>query len=111
MSAPDSAGWTPLHWAARGGDPQIVDMLLSAGAKRDLIDSRGRTPIELAFCYHQDRLRHSLWYPAEGLKLIYGAEHIATCDACDLVGIWFLFPHRDRSLTLLDDMRQPLQMR
>jgi hypothetical protein len=32
-------GWTPLHWAARGGQPECARLLLERGAKKGAKDS------------------------------------------------------------------------
>jgi ankyrin repeat protein len=39
---------TALHWAAVGGNADIVRMLLRAGARPDALDSQGRTPAQWA---------------------------------------------------------------
>jgi hypothetical protein len=44
---PDS-GSTALHFAARGNYPEIVQMLLKAGAKKNLKNNRGETPLAVA---------------------------------------------------------------
>ena len=35
-------GWTPLYVAARSGHAAVVEQLISAGAKVDVADGRGR---------------------------------------------------------------------
>ena len=48
VNAADNTGTTALHQAAsRGADP-IVEMLAQNGAKLDLKDKRGRTPLDIA---------------------------------------------------------------
>ncbi|KIL60177.1 hypothetical protein M378DRAFT_953813 [Amanita muscaria Koide BX008] len=41
-------GGTALHWAVRGGSPDLVTLLLEKGAKVDLVDDRGDTPLLIA---------------------------------------------------------------
>jgi ankyrin repeat protein len=40
--------WTPLHFAASAGKPAIAMVLLASGANKDLRDSLGRTPADVA---------------------------------------------------------------
>ncbi|KAG5655370.1 hypothetical protein KAF25_006873 [Fusarium avenaceum] len=44
LNAPDSHGWTPLHWAVSMGHKSIVEILLRSGASPDLPDLAGWTP-------------------------------------------------------------------
>lgn len=48
VSVADSNGNTPLHWAARAGDRQIVEFLLMKAAPRDAKNDRGETPLHWA---------------------------------------------------------------
>jgi ankyrin repeat protein len=41
-------GFTPLHWVARYGELQNVEILCEAGAKAYMVDSKGFTPIDYA---------------------------------------------------------------
>jgi hypothetical protein len=41
-------GWTPLHYAARAGHQQAVDLLLSGGALATAVDYHGGTPLHAA---------------------------------------------------------------
>ena len=41
-----SAGNTPLHLAATSGYPKVVETLLKHGARQDLRDDVGRTPLQ-----------------------------------------------------------------
>lgn len=41
-------GWTPLHAAAKSGDPELVALLLEHGADRNLANAAGQTPLDLA---------------------------------------------------------------
>ncbi len=41
-------GWTPLHYAASAGDPDIVTQLLAAGAKVNVLAPDGSSPLIMA---------------------------------------------------------------
>ncbi|MFF3468006.1 ankyrin repeat domain-containing protein [Streptomyces sp. NPDC002619] len=43
--AVDTAGWTPLHFAAQAQDPLAAEMLLPAGALVDVGDQHGGTAL------------------------------------------------------------------
>jgi len=45
LDARDSTGETPLHWAARYDDMEIVRLLIEAGADVTVKDREGRTPL------------------------------------------------------------------
>lgn len=51
IDAPDEAGRTPLHWAARYGNAEAVALLLDAGAQIDAADANARTPLHDAADY------------------------------------------------------------
>ena len=38
-------GWSAMHWAARCGDPDIIQLLADSGADIDLPDAYGRSPL------------------------------------------------------------------
>ncbi len=46
----DPAGWTPLHWAAWGGSPDAVRLLLENGADPNTLCEGFLRPIDLAAC-------------------------------------------------------------
>lgn len=48
----DEAGQTPLHYAARSGNSEAVYYLLQAGAKPNIQDKQGLTPLHAASKHH-----------------------------------------------------------
>jgi ankyrin repeat protein len=48
VNSPGQDGRTSLHWAAEGGDPEVVSRLLAAGASVRAKDEYGRTPLHWA---------------------------------------------------------------
>ena len=46
----DTAGMTPLHWAAVTGDAQLAELLLGRGAQLQAEDERMETPLHKARC-------------------------------------------------------------
>ncbi|MEV2217362.1 ankyrin repeat domain-containing protein [Streptomyces sp. NPDC050997] len=54
--AVDTAGWTPLQFAAQAQSPSAIEVLLAAGATVDAADGRGSTPLWRAvFCSQDER--------------------------------------------------------
>ena len=62
VNAPDGIGLTPLHYASMVdyGETAIVQQLLAAGAKRDVKDPEGHTPVQLAEKFHYAKLASAL---------------------------------------------------
>lgn len=48
VNAKDCDGWTPLHFAARTGCAESVQLLLAAGAEVNVRDNKGITPLHRA---------------------------------------------------------------
>ncbi|MFP3959317.1 MAG: ankyrin repeat domain-containing protein [Spirochaetaceae bacterium] len=48
VAKPQERARTPLHWAARRGHEQVVELLLERGANVDAQDALGRTPLHVA---------------------------------------------------------------
>ena len=44
-------GWTPLHYAASGPEPRLVELLLAKGAMADARSPNGSTPLMMAARY------------------------------------------------------------
>jgi ankyrin repeat protein len=49
LNAADRSRNTALHYAVEYGDREVVELLLSLGARGDLVNGRGMTPHEIAF--------------------------------------------------------------
>lgn len=41
-------GWTPLHWAVHNAKTSMVRLLLKKGARVDIKDDQGKTPVDIA---------------------------------------------------------------
>ena len=48
------AGWSPIHYAATGPEPQLVKLLLDRGADIDAASPNGTTPLMMAAQYGSD---------------------------------------------------------
>lgn len=62
VNAPDGIGLTPLHYASMVdyGNTAMVQQLLAAGAKRDVKDPEGHTPLQTAEKFHYEQLAAAL---------------------------------------------------
>ena len=61
IDAKDSVhGRTPLIWATIRDDPEIVEILLTAGADLNLADNQGSTALQISLEHHFDRVTESL---------------------------------------------------
>ncbi len=51
----DSIGWSPLHWAARSGQPARAKLLIASGASVSVQDKKAGTPLHMAvYSGHRD---------------------------------------------------------
>ncbi len=75
INAPDERlnGWTALHGAAISREPKEVALLLKYGAKVDVRDTHGRTPLELARLVQTKRQDDSQL--AETIRLLETAQN------------------------------------
>jgi hypothetical protein len=48
VNAKNKWGGTPLHWAARGGHKEIVELLIAKGVNVNAKDDEGETPLDQA---------------------------------------------------------------
>jgi ankyrin repeat protein len=48
VTACDSEGWTPLHWAALYGHAECAGFLIAQGAPVDALSRKGETPLMIA---------------------------------------------------------------
>ena len=79
----DYDGWTPLHWAAKGGDINKIAILEEAGAKFGVETLKGWTPDDVAI-FHGHKVR---WKSNANTvhNVTRGSRHEAECDGCDQV--------------------------
>jgi ankyrin repeat protein len=71
-------GWTPLHWAARHGKRAMAELLLSNGARVDIKDDEGQTPLDIAIKYMDDD--HRRIYIVELLREYEGRKATQSQD-------------------------------
>ncbi|EPE33339.1 Ankyrin repeat-containing protein [Glarea lozoyensis ATCC 20868] len=94
---PDNDGWTPLHWAAKAGDKEVVQLFLDAGADPNLKEKLNNwSPLGVAQ-YHD---RHSVvetlikYFEARkeemssGVVLPGRADFSKFCDGCRIGPIY-----------------------
>jgi ankyrin repeat protein len=60
INVPNNVGWTPLHFAAMIGSPDIVGVLLAAGADIHVVNKYGRTALHLASANGRTAVIHML---------------------------------------------------
>ncbi|KAI1767480.1 ankyrin repeat-containing domain protein, partial [Hypoxylon sp. FL1150] len=62
INVADDDGWTPLHWACRGAQTEIVSSLVAgnSGKQVNIECNRGWTPYDIAIFHIQDDLRQTM---------------------------------------------------
>ncbi|KAE8440733.1 hypothetical protein EG329_006628 [Mollisiaceae sp. DMI_Dod_QoI] len=126
INAKDDDGWTPLHWACRYWNSEVVvDLLLRCGADVEAKTNDGWRPWHVAL-FHDNKelagiLKAEKFQGDEGVPTSPGIRQRATCDSCLLVSppvpeVCEL--HKDCALdsnlylsNSLADMGQSIQMR
>jgi ankyrin repeat protein len=58
INAINNYGYTPLHWSCKHGHRNSTAKLINAGAKVDVTNVNGHTPIDLAIEHEQDEIMH-----------------------------------------------------
>ena len=108
---PDRDGWTPLHWAAKAGNADIIEILEDAGAKFSVENLMNWTPDDVAVSHHhnikwkqdihldindekpnlatwQESLNENFGAIASGMRLPVVPTRVhksQSCDGCDSV--------------------------
>ena len=54
VNAKNSVGFTPLHYAAHGGQKEIAELLIAAEADVNAKDDDGTTPLDWAITHNAD---------------------------------------------------------
>ncbi|MFZ2959136.1 MAG: ankyrin repeat domain-containing protein [Candidatus Ozemobacteraceae bacterium] len=92
---------TPLHWAARGGFTDIIDLLLERGAEVDARNAVGATPLHLA------SLRGNA---SAAARLIKAGAGLAATDSTGLTPLHMAALYgSDRTIDLLLSKESPLE--
>jgi len=68
-AADGKPGWAPLHYAASGPNPKVVDLLLARGAKVDSRSPNGSTPLMMAAGYGPEEALNLLLQKGGDLRL------------------------------------------
>jgi ankyrin repeat protein len=82
-AAVDKDGWTPLHYAATGGNVAIVRLLLAHGARIDARSPNGTTPLMMAARYGSEEAVEALLAAGadRSLRNEQGLDAVAFADA------------------------------
>jgi ankyrin repeat protein len=63
VNVPDADGWTPIHWACKGCDPDVLQLLVSRSNGRVQECKRGWSPIHIAQFHRQWETLRSVLSP------------------------------------------------
>jgi len=96
--ATDADGNTPLHHAARSGDPAVAAQLLDAGADPEAINAAGLTPLGAACACGNWRLARFLLDRGAHAESGHGVPPLlaAAGGEDDAIGVQLLLKHRAR---------------
>ena len=86
LACEDKRGWSPLHHAARGGDPDTIDLILTHLPDVDSKTADGETPLIIAVSYGKlqgvkyllERRANPLAKDNKGQDSLY---HASSCDS------------------------------
>ena len=86
IACEDKRGWSPLHHAARGGDPDTIDLILTHLPDADSKTADGETPLIIAVFYGKlqgvkyllERGANPLAKDNKGQDSLY---HASSCDS------------------------------
>jgi ankyrin repeat protein len=67
LNITDDNGWTPLHWAAKTGDQELILTMAENDADLFALDRDGDTPFDVLIKYGHDRVLEAMKrrYPRE----------------------------------------------
>ena len=90
VNSMDNDCWTPLHWACRQPNIDIVRLLIQKSAKRTAKTSGGWIPRQVAILHNKTDVDYLELLPdtsnkGDGLPERPGRPHPAICDACSCV--------------------------
>eukprot|EP00752_Nemacystus_decipiens_P011995 g10634.t1 len=80
------SGSTPLHVAAQGGQPEMVQLLLLKGADKDAMDNAGRTPIFVAAVHDHEATAVALMTAGADVNLGYRSYPMSVLHVASMRG-------------------------
>jgi ankyrin repeat protein len=87
-SLPQSGHWTPLHWACRIGNPNIVERLIKEGLRSECVtlpQLEGKwSPISIAIFYRNGKMLEEL--SASYRSLLGAGADLSAADTVQLNG-------------------------